>query len=293
MTKMGIYTRSHSIYKAGRLLLLLAVSLFWVGGSSHAAAPLSVAPDLGTAASFAVLGGQAVTNTDTSVVTGNLGVAPGTAITGFPPGIVLGEVHAADAVALQAQQDAAIAYTTLAGEVCNTNLTGHDLGGLTLTPGVYCFSSSAQLTGPLTLDAQDDPAAVWIFQIGSTLNSASDASVMVINGGNACNVFWQVGSSATLGVTNTFAGTIVALASISLATNTTLSGRALAQNGAVTMDTNAVTLPTCATPTAIEIGSLSTTTPPTPPILVPFILMGGMLVLAGLILRRQRERTIG
>jgi hypothetical protein len=152
------------------------------------------APSLGTAQGFAVLGGSAVSNTGPTIIApGNLGVAPGflPSITGFPPGIVIGEIHAApDAVAIQAQSDTTIAYNDLAGRPCNFTLTGQNLGGLTLVPGVYCFTSSAQLTGTLTLDAQGDPGAVWIFQIGSTLTTASNSSVNVIGDGQLCNVFW-------------------------------------------------------------------------------------------------------
>ncbi len=159
------------------------------------------APPLGTTATFAVLGGSTVTNTGSTVLTGDLGVWPGLAITGFPPGIVTGTTHAGDAVAQQAQSDLTTAYNNLAGQACGTDLTGQDLGGMTLTPGVYCFSTSAQLTGTLTLNAQGNPSAVFVFQIGSTLTTASSSVVQVINGGSNCNVFWQVGSSATLGTT--------------------------------------------------------------------------------------------
>ena len=214
---------------------------------SHASAAAS--PTLGTAESFAVLGGSTVTNTGPTVVNGNLGVDPGSAVTGFPPGLVInGTIHAADAVALQAQNDDTTAYNALAGEACNFNLTGQDLAGLTLVPGVYCFSSSAQLSGALTLDAQGDPAAVFIFQIGSTLTTASSASVRVINGGQGCNVFWQVGSSATIGTATSFVGNILALTSITVTTDASIAGRALAQNGAVTMDTNSIAFAVCATP---------------------------------------------
>src|SRR6202049_1631702 len=172
--------------------------------------------------SFAVWGGAAVTNTATpTIVNGNLGVSPGSAVTGFPPGIVTGgTIHAADAVAAQAQSDLTTTYVNLANEACNTDLTGQDLGGKTLTPGVYCFSTSAQLTGALTLDAQGNPNAVFVFQMGSTLISAANSSVVVINGGSDCNVFWQVGSSATLGANGAFAGNILASASITLGNNT-------------------------------------------------------------------------
>jgi type VI secretion system secreted protein VgrG len=203
---------------------------------------------LGTAQAFAVLGGSTVTNTGSTVVEGDLGVNPGLAVTGFPPGLVTGTIHAGDAVALQAQTDTTIAYVALAGEAPTADLTGQDLGGKLLTAGVYKFSSSAQLTGALTLDAQGDPNAVFVFQIGSTLTTASNASVVILNGGVDCNVFWQVGSSATLGTTTAFKGNILALTSITLDTGATVSGRALARNGAVTMDTNEVSLLDCTAP---------------------------------------------
>jgi hypothetical protein len=202
---------------------------------------------LGTATNFAVLGGSTVTNTGSTVVTGNLGVSPGSSVTGFPPGLVVaGAIHVADAAAAQAQSDLTVAYNTAAGLPCNTDLTGQDLGGMTLTPGVYCFSTSAQLTGTVTLDFQGDPSALFVFQIGSTLTTASTSSVDVINGGGAAtcpsNVFWQVGSSATLGTGTSFRGNILALTSITLNTGATMNGRALARNGAVTLDSNSVAL---------------------------------------------------
>jgi hypothetical protein len=211
-------------------------------------APADAQALLGTAQSFAVLGGSTVTNTGPSIISGNLGVSPGSAVTGFPPGIVInGTIHAADAVALQAQSDVTTAYNALAGMACNVDLTGQDLGGLTLTPGVYCFSSSAQLTGELTLDAQGNPNALFVFQIGSTLTTASNSSVRLINGARACNVFWQVGSSATLGTATLFAGNILALASITLNTGASIVfGRALARTGAVTLDNNVISIAGCA-----------------------------------------------
>jgi|ERR1700674_831333 len=192
--------------------------------------------------SFAVLGGSTVTNTNTpTTVNGNLGVSPGSAVTGFPPGIVTGgTIHAADAVAAQAQTDLTTTYNNLANQSCNTDLTGQDLGGKTLTPGVYCFSTSAQLTGTLTLNAQGDPNALFIFKIGSTLTTASASSVLLINGGSPCDVFWQLGSSATLGTGTALLGSIVALTSITLNTGASVSGRVLARNGAVTLDNSHV-----------------------------------------------------
>jgi len=201
---------------------------------------------LGTADVFAVLGASTVTNTGPSVINGDLGVSPGTAVTGFPPGIVNGTIYIADAVALQAQSDLTTAYNDAAGRACDVDLTDQDLGGLTLTSGVYCFSSSAQLTGTVTLDAQGDSNAVFIFQIGSTLTTASNSSVSLINNALPCNVFWQIGSSATLGTTTAFMGNILALASITMTTSATLDGRALARTGAVTLDANTVTSGACA-----------------------------------------------
>jgi len=214
--------------------LLLALPLL-----SLTAARAATSPALGTAGTFAVLAGTTVTNTGPTTLIGDLGVSPGTAATGFPPGLVTGMIHTGtDAVAVQAQKDAAAAYTTAAGQPCDVTLTGQDLGGKTLTPGVYCFASSAQLTGQLILDGQGNPSSVFIFQIGSTLTTASNASVVLINGAQPCssNIFWQVGSSATLGTRTSFTGNILALASITLNTGTVTNGGLYAQTGAVTLE---------------------------------------------------------
>ena len=207
-----------------------------------AAVPVAAQISLGTAQSFGVLGGSTVTNTGATTVNGNVGVSPGTAVTGFPPGVVVGgAIHSNDAVAVQAQNDLTTAYNDIAATPCTVDLTGQNLGGLTLTPGVYCFSSSAQLTGALILDALGNPNALFLFKIGSTLTTASGSTVTVINGGSACNrVYWQVGSSATLGTGTSFAGDILALTSITLTTGADTSGKVLARNGAVTLDTNDV-----------------------------------------------------
>lgn len=208
-----------------------------------------VAPDLGSAASFVGLAHETFTNTGSGVYVGDVGVSPGTSVTGFPPGSVHhGEIHIADGVAEQAQIDATAAYTALAGQDCTANLTGQDLGGMTLEPGVYCFNSSAQLTGALVLDALNDPLAVWVFKIGSTLTTASGSSVSVINGGKALNVFWQIGSSATLGTTTRFSGNILALVSVTLNNGASLVGRAFGLTGAVTMDTTDAPAPIANTP---------------------------------------------
>ena len=215
-----------------------------------------VAPPLGQAGSFAALGGSAVTNTGSTVITGDLGVSPGSAVTGFPPGtVVSGTIHANDATAAAAQADITTAYNSLAGQACGTDLTGTDLGGLTLAPGVYCFSTAAQLTGTLTLDAQANINSIFVFQIGTTLTSASAANVVVINGGTDCNVFWQVGSSATLGTATAFVGNIVALTSITLTTSATSHGSLWARNGALTTDTNQVAV--CAPTTPVTLQSYS------------------------------------
>jgi uncharacterized repeat protein (TIGR01451 family) len=218
----------------------------------------AVAPTLGTTQSFAVLGGASVVNTGSTVIIGDVGVSPGTVVSGFPPGTETGgTIHQTDGVAGQAQIDNTAAYLNLAGQTPVTkSLTGTDLGGQTLVPGVYSFSSSAQLTGALTLDAGGNSSAVWVFQIGSTLTTASGSSVLLINGAAPCNVFWQVGSSATLGSTTKFVGNIFALTSITLITGATVDGRLLAQNGTVTMDTNTVSITACG-------GTTGTTVPPT------------------------------
>lgn len=202
---------------------------------------------LGNAGSYGALGGSAVTNTGPTVIFGDLGVSPGTAITGFPPGVVVGgTIHSADAHAAAAQADALVAYNYLAGLAPTQELTGQDLGGLILTPGIYNFTSSAGLTGMLTLNMLGDPNSLFVFQIGSTLTTASGSSVTVINGDECCNVFWQVGSSATLGTDTDFLGNILALTSITLNTGATITdGRALALNGALTLDSNLISFADC------------------------------------------------
>jgi len=227
--------------------------------------PSARADLLGTAASFAVLAGSTVTNTGPTTIAGDLGVSPGTAVTGFPPGIVSGTLHEADAAAGTAQNDLTTAYNMLAALPFNENLTGQDLGGLTLLPGVYFFASSAQLTGTLTLNAQGNDNALWVFEIGKTLTTASSSVVQVINGGPDDGLFWQVGSSATLGTGTSFEGNILAAQSITLETGAIIPcGRALAENAAVTMDTNVISTACTAIPgwsssQASELGGQSGT----------------------------------
>ncbi len=228
------YSRALAGGFAGLGLLALAPS------SSYAQAP-----SLGTAGTFAVLAGSAVTNTGPSVINGDVGVWPSNAVTGFPPGIVVTpySIHMADAVAQQAEADALTAYNVLSSTPITTNLTGQDLGGKTLIAGVYGFNTSAQLTGTLTLNAQGNPNAVFIVNVGSTLTTASASNVVLENGAQGSHVFFRVGSSATLGTSTSFVGDIIALTSITLDTAATINcGAALALNGAVTLDNNVISV---------------------------------------------------
>jgi len=200
------------------------------------------APSLGMARNYVVLGASAVTSTGGTAIKGDLGVSsPGISPTGLAPGAVTGTTHSGDASSAQAQGRLTPAYNFLAAKTCATPLTGEDLGGRTLTQGVYCFTSSAQLTGRLTLDG--DANSVFIFKVASALNTASNSSVVMTGGSRARNVYWQVGSSASLGTDTAFKGNILALTSVSMATGASLSGRALARNGAVTLDQNAISMP--------------------------------------------------
>jgi type VI secretion system secreted protein VgrG len=224
---------------AARVVLIILFAALLYGPSLVSAGPI-----LGSAQSFAVLGASTVTNTGSTTINGDLGVYPGTSITGTGSITPTGAVHQTDAVAQQAQIDALTAYNALHARPATSNLTGQNLGGLTLTPGVYTFDTSAQLTGTLTLAPSVDPSvpALFVFKIGSTLTTASSSTVDVPSGGSPnWGVFWLVGSSATLGTSTTFAGNIIADQSITM--NTTakiLCGRAIALNAAVTLDTNTI-----------------------------------------------------
>ncbi len=256
-----------------------------LAGLSATAAHAGVV-DLGSAASFAVLGGTTVTNTGNTEITGNLGVDPGTAVTGFGPGTINGEsVQSSNAAAQQAQDDVTTAYNMAASETGAVVLTGQDLGNLTLTPGVYFFASSAQLTGTLTLNAEGRANAQFIFQIGSTLTTATSSSVDFINGASGNSVFWQVGSSATIGTYTTFEGNILANTSITMTTGSTIGcGSALARNGAVTLDTN--TIASCGTSTGVTDSDV-----PEPSSVA---LLGGFAALAmaaGTVTARRRTRA--
>jgi hypothetical protein len=245
-----------------RYVLLIAASAAIVGADSITALA-SAAPGLGTATSFAILAGTTVTNTGNTVISGNLGVSPGTAVTGFyPPGqISNGAQHTGtDGLAVSAKNDLSTAYGVAASTACNFDKTGQNLGTQTLSPGTYCQTTAPTLTGTLTLSGD----GVFIFQIGSTLVTAPGATVRLINGAQACNVFWQVGSSATLDTTTTFVGTIMALASITLNDSASIAGRALAQTGAVTLINNRITAPSTCNAAAVTGPTVTVTPAPAP-----------------------------
>ncbi len=235
---------------AALLSLLLPLSAAWA----------ATTVPLGTADSFAILAGETITNTGPTSVTGDIGLHPGSAVTGFVDVTHDGSLHIADGVALQAKDDLTIAYNDAAGQTPVTTVPT-ELGGTTLTAGAYDSASGTfEVTGTLTLDAQGDPNAVFIFKMESTLVTASASSVNLINGASLCNVFWQVGSSATLGTGSTFRGTIMALQSITLNTGATVEGRVLARNGSVTLDTNTITNAACTTASGTTTTTTGTTT---------------------------------
>lgn len=227
-------------------MIVAALALLVSCAASSPSASAQSAPSLGAADSFAALAGTTITSTGFTVVSGNLGVSPGTAVTGFGPGVIQnGAIYSGGgSLAGPAEASAQTAYSDLIAQPCvpANNLSGKIMGitpgAVTLSPGVYCFDTAAQLTTTLTLDDGGDPNAIFIFQIGTTLTTASDSQVVMSSGGRGTNVFWQIGSSATLGTGTAFRGTLIAYTSITMTTNVSTVGRVFALGGAVTMDTN-------------------------------------------------------
>jgi Ice-binding-like len=255
-----MYGRSApGIVRGAGMAVALSIGLLAVPSAARAAGPSPVT--LGLASPFAVLAGSpAITSTGPTLVTGEMGIDPYPTVAGFPSGQVVGEIHRADRVAAAAKRDLEVAYRD-AAERWPTATLG-TLGGLTLTSGVYAASDATlDLTGTLTLDGAGDPNSVWIFQSATDLVTASSSAVRLVNGAQACNVFWQVTGSATLGAGSTIVGTILAATSIALQSNVTLAGRALALSGTVAMIDAVVTGPGCAIP--LGRAQASTTAPAT------------------------------
>lgn len=254
--------------RVNRIAAVVVATIFLISLASAATATVN----LGTAAPFAILAGAGITNTGTTTVNGDVGSHPTPAQSGFGPGAnsvtITGTNHHDDAVTSTAKDDLVTAYNDAAGRTGGTPVVGGELGGLTLTPGVYVDDNapdSLAITGTLTLNGLDDPDSVFIFQSGSTLITASASNVVLTRGAQACHIFWQVGSSATLGTGSHLEGTILALTSITLDNSATLNGRALARNGAVTLDTNTIQMVPCETQPPPTTSSSSTSSSSTSP----------------------------
>jgi hypothetical protein len=239
------------------LALAIVAGAVYVGSALGAA----TAVPLGTSGSFGVLAGAGISNTGPTTIMGDIGTFPTTSISGTSSMTVGGANNGGNAVTQQAKSDLVTAYDTAAGEG-PINSVAADLGGRTLVSGVYNSASSLGLTGTVTLDAKGDPNAVFVFQAGSSFTSASGSNVALINGAQACNVYWQIGSSATLGTGSSFIGNILALTSITVTTGVTIDGRVLARNGAVTLDTDTITQSSCTTGTGTTTSPTTTTPPP-------------------------------
>jgi Ice-binding-like len=284
------------MFHRSRIAPILVVTAAVVAGAWPTAAFAATQPRLGTALNFAAIAGSTITNTGPTVIKGNVALSPGSAITGFPPGISAVR-NIADANAVKAKTDLVTAFTDAASAPSTSNLTGKNLGGLNLTAGVYSFSSSAQLTGKLTLSG----TGVFIFRIGSALTTATASAVLLRNGAQACAVYWEVGSSATLGSATQFQGNLMALTSITMVTGANIiTGRAMARNGALTLDTNQITPPsgTCTAASTTRTTTSTPTTPSTgaaaPGSALPGLgllatIVGGLIVFAG----RRRPRVDG
>ena len=249
-------------FRRSALGLALALTL-GVGGFAPAAAWATAAVYLGAAADFAVLAGSTITNTGPTTINGDLGLTPGTSVTGFPPGRVTGTAHTADPVSLQAKADLDAAYNDTAARP-TTATVPTELGGTTTPPGVYDSPAGTfAITGTLTLDAHGDPNAVFIFKATSTLITASASAVNLTNGAQASNVYWLVGSSATLGTYSILRGNVLAYASITVTTGVVVDGRTLARTAAVTLDTDTITRPTGPRPLLPTNTTLTSSADPT------------------------------
>lgn len=233
-------------------ILAIATAFITVGSVAGAAEPIG----MGAAGAYAVIANQTITNGGTTTLNGHVGLSPGSAVTGFETVTLNGELHLADTDASNAMAAMSAAYSNAAGQPVSATI-GTELGGTTVPGGgVYASGSGTfEITGTVILDGQDDPNAVFIFQMGGTLLTAGSATVSLINGAQACNVYWRVGSSATLGAANTFRGTILAATSITLGAGTTISGRALARDGSVTLSANTITPVGCAAPAEVTTTS--------------------------------------
>jgi Ice-binding-like len=254
--------------RSGATLIAFAIAaavLLMIGATANAAIVPTV--PLATSANYAVLGASTVTNTGASTLNGSLGLSPGTSVKGFPPGLVIppGTKNITNAAAAQAQSDLTAAYVNAAGRPLNATTTAN-LANKHLQAGVYAGPSKGalSLTGPLVLDGAGNANSVFIFQTNSTLITASGSTVTLINGAQECNVFWQVGSSATLGTGSVFVGNILALTSITVNNSVTVHGRALARNGAVTLINDTFTKPTCATSSTVPTAPPASSVPGTP-----------------------------
>ncbi len=248
--------RSTALPATGLFVLALVAAFALAGGAGASA----TAVPLASAGSFAILAGAGITNTGPTTVTGDVGTFPTTTVVGSASLTINGTNHAGDSVTQQAKTDLVAAYTNAAAQGPTSPIAA-DLGGQTLSPGVYNSASSIGLTGALTLNGGGDPNAVFVFQAGSSLTTGSASQVNLINGAQSCNVFWQVGSSATLGTGSRFLGTIIALTSVTVTSGVTIDGRVLARNGAVTLDTDTIARSACAVTTTTV--ATTTTAPPT------------------------------
>ena len=293
--------KSSKMIRRGSLLLILLMVVLILPASVMAAQP---PVNLGTTASFAILAGTTVTNTGTTTINGDaggkVGLFPGTSFTGQESATISGAIHLNDSVASIAKDDLVIAYDDAAGRTPVSRISS-ELGGATLKPGIYDSADGTfQITGTLTLDAEGNPDGVFIFLTSSTLITASDSNVSLLNSARFCRIFWKVGSSATLGTNSHFVGHIFALTSISAKTGATVQGQLMARNGAVTLDSNTITNGICAyaaTPTPAKTGAAVPTTAGTltktgEPNNILFIVMGFIMLgmSGGLLLALQQSR---